>query len=1598
MANLTRNFITGRMNKMVDERLVPNGEYINALNIRMGSTEGSEIGVIENSKGNSSLTSITYDGQPLSGSARCIGAFEDGAEETIYWFVHDSDFFPSPTGKLDLILSFDTKTNSTTYHIISVNDGNGVNTTLNFDDKYLITGVNKIEDLLFFTDNLNQPKQINVKRNYANPSAGVDGFSKESVLVIKKPPFNSPSIKPIATSSQDNFLEDRYISFAYRYRYEDGEYSATSQFSAPSFLPNVFNYDFATALNRGMLNSTNMCEITYNTGGKLVKSIDLLFKDMNTSVIKIIEKLDKSEIGLADNTEYTYTFNNNKIFTILPDSEILRLYDNVPRLAQAQTLMGKRLVYGNYVEGYPMKDANGVPTKLEYFTTSNSESIGLNDLAYKLVSGNYSFDSAQVIPQSIIEIDLTGQDLIAGGVINMLLRFEHYSWSGQTPFPTEESAEQTIDFTYILPTAFTDVYSLATSVDFQEKIGTALNIETVANSCNGLTLTDAFNCIVPNELSSLFKYRSGISAANQPIEIITSPASSVIGLQLPTMEFVDDPTGVAITQTVYEYYSISTSDISYQEIGDPSSLHSNRGYEIGIVYMDEFNRSSTALVSPNNTVHIPCSASDTKNTITVNIPTAQVAPSWASRYKFCIKPDKKDYDVIYSNLFFRDPTSGADYFLLEGQNSQKVEVGDELIVKTDTQGARSNCTWTTVLDKEAKQRDFLSPPPVDSEGTEIPIPAGTYMKLRANNFSTVVGELPVVAYGEKTSRGGGCRDILYPVDTEDPNSAGTFIDYTLPAGTRVRININNDRPGNLDAFLGNVGPKYWSVDTTFTASQDYDNFKDWFDGDNIAAALESQATDNGTGVTGPNYNPIVGPLSGCNVGSISTRFYNNGTRTYFAVRSSEGYSGGNKRTELKVDIEVIRSASTVIFESDAKDAEPDLWYESSTSFGVGPNGEHLGNVQNQSFVSNTPALILTDFFNCYAFGNGAESYKIQDSIVGKELTLGNRALTTDSKLYSEESRFADLTYSGVYNTESNINKLNEFNLGLLNFKTLEISFGPVQKLFARETDILTLQEDKISYVLAGKNLLSDAAGGSALTSVPEVLGTQIARVEEFGISHNPESFSQWGADKYFTDAKRGAVIQLKGSSAQSDSLRNIARDGMRTWFRDLFNTSFKTQKLGGFDPYMNEYVLSSNDNKLPQEKTCVSCGITKNIKIDAANPYNVCHNLGDLVGDVNITYEILEGSITIDAVYDGNTFTTGKVSSSGVLTFDKDSVLQDTTEVSIIGNGIVNLTVACPDADEITIVMVQVSSNNDSGETIHNEYRWTDNSFISPLHDEQVTFQTGTSPVVSLYQTIVGQQGGGVIPSNTAFVQMRSNKIGADTFDFDITSDRFKYLRTDTVYGNNPTDIAALLAASSNALPINVPSQGNTAYEAQFAMPNTGSKLYLIWDYRNSTIADLCFGATRFDSCCSCEESSSIFTIQDCETGATFTVDDTFGTITLGSVVQYVQGVGGSAGTFVYCGTVTGFGVTPNATLYSNNTQVCGDVVNCNFESSVDCTEYTVSTSGSGAGFSYTDCDGNYVTGFVGGASGYDAETFCAQTGTVDASGLNVSNNGTCNY
>ena len=131
-----------------------------------------------------------------------------------------------------------------------------------------------------------------------------------------------------------------------------------------------------------------------------------------------------------------------------------------------------------------------------------------------------------------------------------------------------------------------------------------------------------------------------------------------------------------------------------------------------------------------------------------------------------------------------------------------------------------------------------------------------------------------------------------------------------------------------------------------------------------------------------------------------------------------------------INFTVYRRDAVIVFETEPKEVLPDVWYENNKSFSIDSLGNHSGNITNQNISSGVAGVVNTEFFNCFAFGNGVESYKIRDSLSGKSFNLGNRVFTTSNIDYKEAHRFADLTYSGVYNDETNVNKLNEFNLGL----------------------------------------------------------------------------------------------------------------------------------------------------------------------------------------------------------------------------------------------------------------------------------------------------------------------------------------------------------------------------------------------------------------------------------------------------------------------------------------------------------------------------------------------------------------------------------------
>ena len=59
---LVRSFIQCIMNKGLDERLIPDGQYRDALNIEVSASEGAGVGAVENIRGNNNVTNQTFTG------------------------------------------------------------------------------------------------------------------------------------------------------------------------------------------------------------------------------------------------------------------------------------------------------------------------------------------------------------------------------------------------------------------------------------------------------------------------------------------------------------------------------------------------------------------------------------------------------------------------------------------------------------------------------------------------------------------------------------------------------------------------------------------------------------------------------------------------------------------------------------------------------------------------------------------------------------------------------------------------------------------------------------------------------------------------------------------------------------------------------------------------------------------------------------------------------------------------------------------------------------------------------------------------------------------------------------------------------------------------------------------------------------------------------------------------------------------------------------------------------------------------------------------------------------------------------------------------
>ena len=151
MAELKNTFIQSKMNKDMDGRILPNGQYRDARNVQISKSEGSDVGALENMLGNELLTSFGLTDPNLE----IIGHLMDDGTNTIFLFLtnySDSSItqLQNPTNNLSQVQNY----------IVSYNTANDSfkilvsGSFLNFSKTHPIIGVNLLENLLFWTDKL----------------------------------------------------------------------------------------------------------------------------------------------------------------------------------------------------------------------------------------------------------------------------------------------------------------------------------------------------------------------------------------------------------------------------------------------------------------------------------------------------------------------------------------------------------------------------------------------------------------------------------------------------------------------------------------------------------------------------------------------------------------------------------------------------------------------------------------------------------------------------------------------------------------------------------------------------------------------------------------------------------------------------------------------------------------------------------------------------------------------------------------------------------------------------------------------------------------------------------------------------------------------------------------------------------------------------------------------------------------------------------------------------------------------------------------------------------------------------------------------------
>lgn len=1300
------------MDKDSDERLVENGAYRDALNIHVSSSEGANAGAVENLLGNEQLSSLELKNAKVLGSVvytlkdklywiitsdNIDGIYEydqirkeispilidtkSAGKKTFFSTIIDSNsdnelildnvsntdistifgnipnnnndetlvsnnidlYCENPYIKIsipkdtvirkekDLLVFKNIHYSGQAYGSVDLNVDFSLKSVLNFSKNNIITGINIIDDMLFWTDNLNGPRKINISRFkkytesqksnnvnifetqtkvlfedkdvHSNIFINTRDFTEDDISLAKKVPMSAPTLSlsntltnsgittiPFLTNFQNNnvnvdvgddlfipvktlpiwkvgdtiiitaenptvetieltatvksisfigitltlttkdadidyslnyeatftLLEKKpihelsFVRFGYRWKYNDNEYSSISPFSEVAFIPgDTFKYSAKEGINTSMENQLRIVELSdFDTGDDNVSEIEILYKEsanQNIYTLKSIKRID---------FEDTYEITKEQIHSVLPNDQLLRAWDNVPKKAKAQEVTSNRIIFGNYKQNYDIYN----PAEFDVFISQRFGKQSIKSNRNYQIGVSYIDEynrHSPILSNDTGSFFVDKKQATVSNEFNIALKSKPPAWAKH--------------FKYYIKDISSEYYNLAADRFYVDKENGFVYISFSSNERNKISKDDSILLKKKHGTDEAVSTDSNrfkvIDVFNEAPAFITQRKKSI---QLLTdVKFTDNISGSNVTTVLNKSAGSGTlprprsksvkimQAFRGQDIDIPSHHnHPNEG--VPTKYLSDLQAGKFVRFTYNDNGNV-------KQT---------------DYYKIAsVKIDGADHpDDNYQVELFFDTVFGDDVNVLYDSTGN---IGDSNGLGVNLEIAEE---FSAAGDKEFDGRFFIK------------VAANEELLYINNSSNTDYYDLEAFDLAGKDRHSDKKNDHRFgPKNKVDDNPKfPIFISDNNPGGDfAFGITMLNYKQVSLEAFEKfDIGTKFYinedsnniyEIESTSTpeftvfskkrlAGGTYDGKqKKEKDRPILRKNLKIKRVETGDIVKTQDLPPIpaLGSLSTIKLTIVEENFDNN---------------------------KIPFSKNPAIFETEPKPNKTDLdiYYETEKAFDISEHGNSL----------------KIKWFNCFNFGNGVESNRIRDDFNSPFIQPGVKASAPITDQIKEEHKFNGIIWSGIINSRSGLNKSNEFNVAYPITKDLLPSYGSIQKLHAWDDRLIMLCEDKIVRAYADKDVIYNADGNMNIVATNKVIGDAQPYAGEYGISTNPESFAAYGFRCYFTDKMRGAVIRLS-----LDGMEVISNYFMSDFFNDRF---FGSECYNSKQD--NSYLLGSYDS------------------------------------------------------------------------------------------------------------------------------------------------------------------------------------------------------------------------------------------------------------------------------------------------------------------------------------------------------------------------------------------------------------------------------------